>query len=63
MIDAWLIGSIAGAAISTGCTIGGRIASQKRQQQQFDEMCNDLTNQFCEKYDLNNGFDMGDDPQ
>lgn len=63
MIDLWMVGIGTGMALSTACTIGERRATKKRQQQQFDNMCNDMVNQFCEKYDLNNGFDIGEDPQ
>lgn len=63
MFDLWMGGTIAGTLIATGCTIGGKISAQKRQEQQFQDLCNDMTNRFCETYDLDNGFDTGKDPQ
>lgn len=51
-MNGWLVGMGAGMLTSTICGIGLRVDNQKKQDQRFNDMLDDLHDKFCDKYDL-----------
>lgn len=53
-MNGWLLGMGAGMLTSTICGIGLKVDNQKKQEQRFIDMCDDMMDKFCDKYNLNN---------
>lgn len=52
MFDVWMGMKIGGATIGAIGTIGGIVATQKRQEEKFDNMLTGLEQKFVDKFDL-----------